>query len=144
MKMQEKIINNNELSFSLSADEVAKQLLTDKVNGLTSSEVLNRRNEYGKNILLEAKKKNWFIILLSQFKNLVVYLLLAAALVSFSFNNVTEGLSILVVILVNAAIGFGMEFHALSSMASLKEFDKTFSKVFRDGRLIEIHEGLAK
>jgi Ca2+-transporting ATPase len=124
--------------FSRPASEVISQLASDSINGLFSAEVIERRKKYGLNLLHEPDEKGVISILLSQFNNLIGYLLLTAAVISFFFNDVTNGFAILVVILINAAIGFGMEYQAVSSMAALKKLDKVFVKVRRDGQLAEI------
>ena len=124
--------------FSLSIDAVSKLFSADIINGLTSAEVSERKKLYGLNLLKDKKDKNLLVVLLSQFQNIVVYILLFASIVSFGFNDYTEGFAILLVVVVNALIGFGMEFQAIRSMNALKKLDKTFTRVWRDGNLMEV------
>ncbi len=124
--------------FSLPVSDVILQLASDSINGLPASEVMGRRKKYGPNLLHEPEERGVLAILFSQFNNLIVYLLLAAVVVSFGFNDFTNGFAILVVILINAAIGFGMEYQAVNSMAALKKLDKVFAKVWRDRQMAEV------
>jgi Ca2+-transporting ATPase len=88
--------------------------------------------------LTEAKEISAFIILLNQFKSLIVALLGAAALVSFAFGDLIEAVAIVVVIFLNAAIGFVMEIRAVRSMEALRRLVEVNARVRRDGRIQEV------
>ena len=68
----------------------------------------------------------------------MVYLLLFAAAMSFWFQEYLDAIAILLVILINAVIGFWMELQAQRSMNALRKLASVPAKVFRDGKLIEI------
>jgi Ca2+-transporting ATPase len=86
------------------------------------------------NVYTSQKAKSPWLILIEQFKSKIVYLLVFGAVVSFFFKDYIEAAAILVVILVNALIGFLMEMQARSSMKALKEMDIIKTKVLRDGK----------
>lgn len=123
---------------SLNIDALIQDLDTDIRNGLTEQESMERNEMLGLNSYKFQKQKSILLIALEQFKNPIVYLLVAGASVSFYFKDYTEGFAILAVIFLNAAIGFFMELQARRSMNALRSMDVTFSKVVRDGKLQEI------
>lgn len=77
-------------------------------------------------------------MLVGQFKSAMVYLLMVAAGVSFYFEDTIEAIAILIVIIVNALIGFFMELQARSSMRALAKLDISFSKVIQNGKPQEV------
>ena len=111
----------------------------DLVKGLTEHEVLRLQKEFGFNKIETENHNSFWQILLSQFKSPIVYILLFAAAMSFYFNEWLDGIAILVVIFINAAIGFYMEFQADRSMEALQKLSIILSKVIRDGKLKEIN-----
>ncbi|MBK7909164.1 cation-translocating P-type ATPase [Candidatus Pollutiaquabacter sp.] len=114
------------------------ELKSDKEKGLSNTEAEKRLVEFGGNIIQSEKGKHPLKIVLAQFKNLMVYLLLFAAAMSFWFQEYLDAIAILLVILINAVIGFWMELQAQRSMNALRKLASVPAKVFRDGKLIEI------
>ncbi len=90
----------------MSREVVLKALGVSPESGLTYDEVRKRSGLYGKNMFRRAKPKNPWIILLNQFKSLIALLLVAAAALSFALGDLPEGIAILIVLLINSAIGF--------------------------------------
>jgi P-type Ca2+ transporter type 2C len=127
-----------ENAHNLSVEDISKALQTDIIQGLASREANKRTIEYGLNLYEAQLQKSIWHILLKQFKSPIVNLLLFAILVSLYFGHNIEAISIGIVILLNAVIGFLMEMQARSSMNALKEMDVIMSKVFRDGIIQEI------
>lgn len=121
-----------------SSQDVLKGLDVSAAKGLTSAEVRSRRKRFGLNRLQEAKRKTVWAILAEQFKSLIVLLLGAATILSFSFGDWLEGVAILVVIFINAAIGFFTELKAIRSMEALQRLGGVNAKVRRDGQIQEI------
>jgi Ca2+-transporting ATPase len=117
---------------------VLRDFDVEPTKGLSTSEVRTRLKKYGPNRLKEAKGKSALIVLLNQFKSLIVLLLAAAALVSIAFGDFIEGMAIIVVIFINAAIGFVMEIRAVRSMEALRRMVRINTKVRRDGHLQEV------
>lgn len=120
---------------SVEDDEIIKLLRTDRSTGLSNEEAELRLKKFGLNKISETKKQSIILIFLSQFKNPIVYLLLFASGLSIYFKEWLDGLSILIVILINACIGFYMEFQADRSMEALKKLSSIPSKIFRNNRL---------
>lgn len=123
---------------TFSVKDILTETGSDAEAGLTTAEAESRAKTHGLNIYQTAKQRSIWIIWFLQFKSPIVYLLFAAALVTFYFQNNIEAISILAVILINAIIGFLMEMQARSSMQALKEMDVIHCKVLRDGLLHEI------
>lgn len=129
----------------MSNTEIFKRPLSDSSKkseipqGLTNSEAEKRLSEFGRNKIDQETKRNVFLILLRQFNSPIVYLLLFAAGMSFFFKDWLEGISVLIVLLINSCIGFYMEFQADRSMNALKNISTVSAKVFRNGVLIEIN-----
>ncbi len=132
---QTKVVNK---PWSLSVDEVLKELDVNKENGLSESEVKRRRGRHGKNILKKVKRRSAFLILIDQFKSLVIAILAVAAALSYVFGNWVEGSAIMVAIVVNTAIGFFMENKAVKSMEALREYSRVIDRVKRDGKSKEV------
>ena len=102
--------------------------------GLSGAEVRRRRHTFGPNRLRAARRKDIWTILLAQFDSVIVYLLAAAAALSLSFGQWTEGAAILVVLVINTAIGFTSELKAVRSIEALRRLSKVQARVRRDGR----------
>ncbi|ULQ57509.1 HAD-IC family P-type ATPase [Flavihumibacter rivuli] len=106
--------------------------------GLSTIEVAERRKVYGWNILPEPRGKSLLGIFFSQFLNPLIYVLIAAGLVSFWAGDKSDALFILVIIVINALLGTWQEFKAESSAKSLRKMVKAHARVFRDGSLTEV------
>lgn len=123
---------------TLSAEEIQLALETNVTDGISQSEAEKRHVTFGPNLHQAQKQKSIWLMILLQFKSPIVYLLLFAVAVTLYFQNIIEAIAILVVILINALIGFLMELQARKSMNALKEMDVIQSKVQRDGKMQEI------
>jgi Ca2+-transporting ATPase len=121
-----------------SSDEVLEALDASPDKGLEAEEVKSRRERFGENRLRSAERRSAWDILVEQFKSVIVALLAAAAVVSFAFGEIIEGIAIGIVILINAAIGFVTELQAVRSMEALQELSQVSSKVRRDGQAKEV------
>jgi Ca2+-transporting ATPase len=113
-------------------------LHTDFERGLTEEEVLKRLELFGENNIESGKKIKPFQILLHQFTSPLIWLLCIAAGLSFFFHEWLDGIAIVVVLVVNALIGFWMEFQAEHSMETLKKMSSVPARVIRNGKIIEI------
>src|SRR6056297_1849574 len=100
-------------------DEVVSYFNTDSSEGLSDEEAQRRLEEYGLNVLKKKKQQSAWQILVEQFANPLVWLLISAAVLAFIFGEIPEGIAIVIVIVVNAAIGFYMEWQAVRSMNEL-------------------------
>jgi Ca2+-transporting ATPase len=106
--------------------------------GLNNVEVENRREKYGFNELSEGKKKTAIQIFFEQFKDLLVIILLSAAIISMFLGNVESALVIFSVVILNAVLGTVQYIKAEQSLNSLKALSSPKAKVLRNGEKIEI------
>ncbi len=106
--------------------------------GLSTVEAKRRLRRYGPNRFKEPRKKSALLVFVNQFKSLILLLLAVAALLSFAFEEWIEGVAIIVVIIINAAIGFLMEIRAVRSMEALRRLVSISARVRRDGRIQEV------
>ncbi|HSC35128.1 MAG TPA: cation-transporting P-type ATPase [Thermodesulfobacteriota bacterium] len=120
-------------AWKISEDDIASGLGVSPDKGLDGPRAGARLKEYGRNLLVETKPVNALSILLSQFRSLIVLLLVGAAVLSFVFNDWPEGAAIVVVIILNAAIGFFTEIRAVRSMEALYKLVRVEATVLRDG-----------
>ncbi len=107
-------------------------------DGLTKQEAARRLEEHGPNQLAEGKKKSAFVIFLEQFKDLLVFILIAAALISMASGNVESTIVIFAVLLLNAVLGTVQYLKAEKSLESLKAMSAPSAKVLRDGVRMEV------
>ncbi|MGF7399375.1 calcium-transporting P-type ATPase, PMR1-type [Thermoanaerobacterium thermosaccharolyticum] len=122
----------------LDIDEVSSNLKTDVNNGLSTEEAKKRLEKYGPNNLSEKKKRTALSMLLDQFKDYMVIILIIASIVSLFLGEITDAVIILFIILLNAFLGMIQENNAEKSLESLKKLSAPVSRVLRDGKVIEI------
>ena len=122
-----------------SAEEVLKAVSATE-EGLSSAEAEKRIAEFGKNALAEGKKKSLIVKFLEQFKDIMIIVLLVAAVVSAvialvqgEYSELIDAGVILLIVVLNAIIGVVQENKAENAMEALKNMNKAFSKVLRDG-----------
>ncbi|MEG0215526.1 MAG: HAD-IC family P-type ATPase, partial [Hungatella sp.] len=123
--------------YQLSKEETLRCLDTG-LDGLSSDQAQNRLNQYGTNTLTETGRKKAWQIFLAQFQDLLVIILVAAALVSMVSDQVESTIVIFAVILLNAILGTVQHQKAQKSLDSLKALSSPSAKVLRDGETIEI------
>ena len=117
--------------------EVLEQLGVT-TDGLSSEQAEERLKRDGKNVLAEGKKKSVFQVFLSQFADLLVLILIAAAIISMFSGNIESTIVIFAVIIMNAILGTAQHVKAEKSLDSLKSLSSPSAKVIRDGMKIEI------
>ncbi len=120
-------------------NEVLRLYQTDPEKGLSMAESRQRLEKFGTNVITQDKKESLWLVFIRQFNNPLVYLLILAASLSFFFREWLDGSAILVVIFINAIVGFYMEYQAERSMEALKKLSTLPAKVIRDGNLTEIN-----
>ncbi len=120
----------------LSIPEVFEKLDTDS-KGLSDSSAEDRLQKYGYNQLVEAKKRTIAGMLLAQFKDVMILILLAAAIISGFIGDLTDTIVILIIVVLNAFIGFFQEYKAEKAMQALKQMALTQAKVMRNGHVSE-------
>lgn len=126
-----------ETFFTQSESTVLKHMQSSK-EGLTSQEAEKRLAEYGSNQLDEGKSKSLLMKFLEQFKDFMIIVLLAAALISGIFGDVTDSIIILVVVVLNAVLGVFQEAKAEEAINALREMSSPEARVRRDGAVISL------
>ena len=121
---------------SETIESLAQKMEISK-EGLSRDRAEENLSLYGPNEIQE-KKHSLFMLFLTQFKSPLVYVLIVAAELSFFLENIHEGLLILLIILVNALIGFWQEVKAVSSIRSLKKLTESKTQVRRDDQVFSI------
>ncbi len=122
----------------LEIEQTLKQLTTNPKTGLSTAEAQKRQEEYGPNQIIERGMKSPWQILLDQFTEIMVVILIIAAVISILMHEVTDAIVILIIVVLNAALGFSQEYRAEKAMAALKRLSAPKVKVRREGHLIEI------
>ena len=118
-------------------DEVLKEFKTS-IDGLSTKQAEENLAKYGKNALVEGKKKNAFQVFLEQFKDLMVIILIIAAVISAFTGDLESTLVIIAVLILNAILGTVQHVKAEKSLESLKSLSSPSAKVLRNGEKIEI------
>jgi Ca2+-transporting ATPase len=107
--------------------------LTSSLQGLSSEDAERRLGEYGFNELKEKKKKTPFMMVLDQFKDFMILVLIAAAILSGVLGELADTIAIIVIVVLNAVIGFIQEYRAEKAMAALKKMAAPTVTVIRNG-----------
>lgn len=118
-------------------DEVLKEFKTS-TDGLSTGQAKENLAKYGKNALVEGKKKTAFQVFLEQFKDLMVIILIIAAVISAFTGDLESTLVIIAVLTLNAILGTVQHVKAEKSLESLKSLSSPSAKVLRNGEKIEI------
>jgi Ca2+-transporting ATPase len=122
---------------SQAAEDVLAQLAAT-ADGLSAEEAAQRLVAKGPNELKEGKPVSPFRLFLGQFKSLIIWILIAAGIISGVLGEVVDCLAILAIVVLNAVIGFYQEFKAEKSIAALKKLTAPQAKVWRAGQVITV------
>jgi Ca2+-transporting ATPase len=101
--------------------------------GITSEEARKRLREFGSNELQEKKQKTLLMMFLDQFRDFMILVLMAAAIVSGFIGDITDTIAIMAIVVLNAIIGFIQEYKAEKAMAALKKMAALTATVIRSG-----------
>lgn len=115
-----------------SADNIYEELKASP-QGLSSEEAQKRLEQYGSNELTEKKKKTPFMMFLDQFKDFMILVLIGAAIISGFIGDTVDTIAIVIIIVLNAVIGFIQEYRAEKAMAALKRMAAATATVIRNG-----------
>lgn len=121
-----------------SKEEVLKELGANEQQGLTSKAAQEKLAQVGPNALVEGKKKSVVEVFLEQFKDLMVIILIVAAVISAFTGNLESTAVIIVVLILNAILGTVQHVKAEKSLEALKSLSAPAAKVLRDGKKQEI------
>lgn len=130
----------HEAFYTQSEETVLAQLETSR-EGLTSAQAKERLAEYGRNELDEGEKRSLFMKFLDQFKDLMIIILIVAALLSVlteGMEGLTDAIIILAVVILNAAFGVYQEGQAEAAIEALKSMSSPLARIRRDSHVIEV------
>jgi len=122
----------------LSADETAERLQTVLGEGLASEEAARRLVVHGPNEIQEQARRGALQMLLGQFTDFMILLLMAAALIAGAVGEAADAVAILAIVVLNAVIGFVQEYRAEKALQALKQLAALRAKVWRDRQIVTI------
>ncbi|WP_300609309.1 HAD-IC family P-type ATPase, partial [Methanohalophilus sp.] len=122
---------------SFTADEVFDKLDTS-VDGLSTVEAQKRLEKYGRNEIISKREETKLKVFLRQFANVLIIILLVASFISFAIGEVVDSGTIMLIVLLNAVLGFTQEWKAEKAIEALKHMLGQRSKVIRAGEIAEI------
>lgn len=118
---------------TLNTDQIIELLGTHK-QGLSTNEAEEKILQIGQNQLQEGRKKSIPGILADQFKDLMILILLIAAIISAMIGDLADSIAILLIVILNAILGFIQEYRAEKAMLALKKIAAIQAKVLRDSK----------
>lgn len=131
-------MSNSSLFYQLSGKKVAEELKTDPQKGLSANEARDRLDQYGYNVLVQKKRISPLKILLEQFQDFLIIILLVAAVASIALGERTDGFLILGIVGAVAVVGFLNEYKAERTIEALKKLVALKARVMRDGEVMEV------
>src|SRR5215475_57281 len=127
---------------AISANEVVKRLATDGTQGLAAAEAAARLGKYGPNRLPEGRRRGPLMRFLSQFNNILVYVLLGAGFIKLMLSLWVDAAIIFGVVILNSLLGFIQEGRAEKALDSIRNMLSAESRTLRSGetRMIPAEE----
>ncbi|MEW6555615.1 MAG: cation-translocating P-type ATPase [Actinomycetota bacterium] len=121
--------------YALGCDEVTDKLCASCDNGLSEVEAASRLRDYGPNIIREEKREHPVKLFLDQFRDFMIYVLLAAAIISAlpPLNEYVDAIVIMIIVIANAVLGFAQEYRAEKALESLRTLSAPTARVRRNG-----------
>ncbi|MBN1311140.1 MAG: cation-translocating P-type ATPase [Anaerolineae bacterium] len=126
---------------SLPYEQALTDLESDPEKGLSADEAQARLEKYGRNELREQPRPGFLTRLLNQFKSLVIILLIVAAIISAFFGDWPEAGAIILIVVLNAALGVVQEGKAEEALAALKKMSAPEAHLLRDGHVVTVPSG---
>lgn len=126
------------MNWHLISKEEALEMTGSHPGGLTASESEERRVKYGANELVTKEKKPAWLMFLAQFKDVMILILLAAAVVSGLVGDLKDSFVIMIIVVLNAVVGFVQEYRAEQAMEALKKMSAPSAHVLRNGHPVQI------
>ena len=135
-------IDSSKPWYTLTPEETTTHLNVTVDQGLPENEIENRFAKFGPNELIEKGAKSPWKILFDQFKETMVVVLIIAAVISALLSDWKDAIAILVIVILNAILGFVQEYRAEQAMQALKKMAAPIVRVRRDGHVLEIEAHL--
>jgi P-type Ca2+ transporter type 2C len=124
--------------YKLTVEEILKELKTDVKTGLKQINVDLRQKKYGLNEITHEKKLSPLKIFFQQFINPLVYILIAAIIISLAIQHFLDAYVILAIVILNAILGFTQEYKAEKALEMLKKMAAPHARVLRNGHIKQI------
>ncbi|MEG6584509.1 cation-translocating P-type ATPase [Dendrosporobacter sp. 1207_IL3150] len=124
--------------FELTTEQTLHELGSDIKTGLSSQQAADRLALHGYNQLAEKERISFLHRLLSQFKDFLVIILIAASVISAFVGEVVDSIAIIIIVLLNATLGLVQEAKAEKALAALKQMTAPSTKVIRNGQLVSV------
>ena len=124
---------------TMDVAEISRKLATNPDHGLAQEESTRRIVQYGVNVLIEKPPRPPWRMLLDQFTDFMIVVLIGAAIISGVVGDVGDTIAIIIIVLLNAVIGFVQEYRAERAMAELKRMAEASAQVLRDGRTMSVN-----
>ncbi len=125
-------MKNNILWQNLDEGPLLREVKSDKRIGLSEEEAKKRVERDGENKLITISKTPWYIVLIRQFTNVLIVILLVAAAISLAIGEVGDAVTIMVIVLLNGLLGFFQEYKAENAIEALKQMLHPTCLVIRD------------
>ncbi|MGQ9812350.1 MAG: calcium-translocating P-type ATPase, PMCA-type [Dissulfurimicrobium sp.] len=125
-------------AFCLDVEDVALKLKVDIASGLSNQDAAKRLEAFGPNVLPEEKRRSHLAMILDQFKDFLILLLICAAVISGMLGEYVDATTIVVIVILNAVVGFFQEYKAEKAMEALRNMAAAYALVKRDGKIVEI------
>jgi P-type Ca2+ transporter type 2C len=125
--------------YQMGVEETLKEKKTSAKTGLRTDDVQKRQLQYGKNVLPAGEKTNWVELIVGQFTEIMVVILLVAAVISFFLGDVKDVVVIMVIVILNATLGIYQEYRAEQALAALSAMQVPLVTVRRDGQVHQIN-----
>src|SRR5689334_2456247 len=125
-------------AFAQEASAVVSSLDTDATSGLTAADAASRLAQFGPNEITSEKPPSVWAIALGQFRNPMNIMLVAVSIVSFAIGEVSTGILVALLVLLNVVLGSRQELKAQESVTALSNLQVPLAKVVRDGTLAQI------
>ncbi len=126
------------MNWHLTSIQETYQVLGSAVKGLQQHEAAERLIRYGENKLPEARRKSPLLMFLAQFKDWMILILLSAAVISGMIGDLKDTIVILIIVALNAAVGFVQEYRAEKALEELKKMASAAARVLRNGVVRQI------
>jgi Ca2+-transporting ATPase len=126
-------VTDRNCCYQQSVAEILKIQNTSLAGGLSDPEVIERQGKFGPNKIDDVKRKSSWQIFFSQFKDLLILVLIAAAFIASFLGEPQDTVAIIALVILNATLGFSQEYRAERAMAALKELSSPNAKVKRNG-----------
>jgi len=138
IKMIDKSLTEKLTWYQIEPEDVLAELQVDRKHGLTEEQVIQRREEYGRNEIIDRGGRSIWKMLWAQLTDTMVLVLFAAAVISVLVSDWKDAIAIVAIVLLNTIIGLFQEYRAEKAMNALKQMASPFVKVKRSGNTIEI------